>query len=149
MSLYVPEGEEVCSFAEKTVILGIPSVGNVGQLALDFLISSFAARRVGFIDSANVLPVVGNDPYHDDKIHNKTGELHTSAEVYDVPNVSDVILVIVRAPITNARSFSQEVVQWLIAARVKSLVVLSSANASWRMDNLIRNECVSKQLAIH
>jgi proteasome assembly chaperone 2 len=136
MSLYV--SQEELDFSNKTIILGIPSVGNVGQLALDFLISSFDAKRVGFLDSQYILPVVGNDPYLTEK--SKTGELHTSAEVYSIPSVDSVLLIIIRAPITSAKRFANELIQWLIQAKITKLVVLSSANSSWRMDNMIRNQ---------
>ena len=35
----------------------------MGQLAVDLLISSTRAQRVGFLDDPNVLPCVGNDAY--------------------------------------------------------------------------------------
>ena len=39
------------------------SIGNVGQLGVDLLISSTRAQRIGFLDDPNVLPCVGNDAY--------------------------------------------------------------------------------------
>lgn len=39
------------------------SIGNVGQLAVDLLISSTRAERIGYFDEPNVLPCVGNDAY--------------------------------------------------------------------------------------
>lgn len=39
------------------------SIGNVGQLAVDLLIASTRAERIGFLDDPNVLPCVGNDAY--------------------------------------------------------------------------------------
>lgn len=39
------------------------SIGNVGQLAVDLLVSSTAAERVGYLDDLNLLPCVGNDAY--------------------------------------------------------------------------------------
>lgn len=39
------------------------SIGNVGQLAVDLLIASTRAERVGYLDDPNVLPCVGNDAY--------------------------------------------------------------------------------------
>nr|GEV82556.1 reverse transcriptase domain-containing protein [Tanacetum cinerariifolium] len=39
------------------------SIGNVGQLAMDLLIASNKAGRIGCLDDPNVLPCVGNDAY--------------------------------------------------------------------------------------
>lgn len=39
------------------------SVGNVGQLACDVLISSLNAHRVGFLYDDSTVPVVGTDPF--------------------------------------------------------------------------------------
>ncbi|KAL0479122.1 proteasome assembly chaperone PAC2 [Acrasis kona] len=134
--LFVASGD--VSFENKTVILGIPSVGNVGQLALDFLISSFNANRVGIIDSAYILPVVGNDPYYDPNTNTKKGIAHTSAEVFEIKSAPDVLLIIIRAPITSSKLFATEFATFLKESKINRLVVLSSANSSWRMDNMIR-----------
>jgi len=48
------------------------SVGNVGQLACDVLISTLNARRVGFLFDDSTVPVVGSDPFYspdDDQRH--------------------------------------------------------------------------------
>lgn len=39
------------------------SIGNVGQLAADLLVSSMGTERVGYLDDPHVLPCVGNDAY--------------------------------------------------------------------------------------
>ncbi|KAM7470684.1 hypothetical protein LguiA_008867 [Lonicera macranthoides] len=62
MEFYIEEGKELhdeCS----TLLLPALSIGNVGQLAVDLLISSTRAERVGYFDEPNVLPCVGNDAY--------------------------------------------------------------------------------------
>lgn len=35
----------------------------MGQLAVDLIISSLRADRIGFLDDPNVLPCIGNDAY--------------------------------------------------------------------------------------
>ncbi|KAJ1410443.1 Proteasome assembly chaperone 2 [Sesbania bispinosa] len=47
----------------STLILPALSIGNVGQLATDLLISSMGSERVGYLDDPYVLPCVGNDAY--------------------------------------------------------------------------------------
>lgn len=62
--------------SDSTLIIGIPSIGSVGQLAIDLLIHSLGATRIASFFSHHVLSVCGNDPFSGDKC----GELHTSLE---------------------------------------------------------------------
>ena len=39
------------------------SIGNVGQLAMDLMVASTRAERIGFFDDPFLLPCVGNDAY--------------------------------------------------------------------------------------
>lgn len=39
------------------------SIGNVGQLAVDLMVSSTKAERIGYLDDPYVLPCIGNDAY--------------------------------------------------------------------------------------
>ena len=41
----------------------IVSVGNVGQLAVDLMISTLKMKKVGHIHDESITPVIGNDPY--------------------------------------------------------------------------------------
>lgn len=45
------------------------SVGNVGQLACDLLISALNARRVGFLYDDSTMPVAGSDPFDQNSRH--------------------------------------------------------------------------------
>lgn len=51
---------DLCLYGLKQPAL---SIGNVGQLGVDLLISSTRADRIGYLDDPNVLPCVGNDAY--------------------------------------------------------------------------------------
>ncbi|KAK9287341.1 hypothetical protein L1049_015756 [Liquidambar formosana] len=66
---------EECS----TLILPALCIGNVGQLAVDLLISSTGAERIGYLDDPCVLPCVGNDAYGPIP----RGELALPLEAYD------------------------------------------------------------------
>ncbi len=39
------------------------SIGNVGQLAADLVISTLSMAKVGYLYDDSLLPVVGNDPF--------------------------------------------------------------------------------------
>lgn len=48
----------ICVFFQPAV-----SIGNVGQLTADLLVSSMGSEKVGYLDDPYVLPCVGNDAY--------------------------------------------------------------------------------------
>lgn len=63
----VVEGE---SFSPdcSTLLMPALSIGNVGQLAVDLLVSSSSARRVAYLDEPSVLPCAGNDAFGPDAV---------------------------------------------------------------------------------
>lgn len=73
---FISETDQKPSFDQFELLVAVPSLGNVGQLAADILISNFAAKRVGYLYTKYILPVVGNDPYY----KNTKGEMHTASE---------------------------------------------------------------------
>lgn len=68
--------ETQTSFQHYKLIVGLPSLGNVGQLGADILISTLGAKRVGYIHSKCILPLIGNDPH----VIDTSGVLHVAAE---------------------------------------------------------------------
>ena len=61
---FVPYGaSEVATSALHSLPLILPSVsvGNVGQLAVDALIASFSAVKVGYLRTPHILPIVAAD----------------------------------------------------------------------------------------
>lgn len=54
------------------------SVGNVGQLTSDLIISSTEMTKIGYIHDDSTLPMVGNDPFS--RPDPKTCQLVTSCE---------------------------------------------------------------------
>jgi predicted ATP-grasp superfamily ATP-dependent carboligase len=124
------------------VLLSIPSIGNVGQLAADALITTLQAKRIGLIDAGNcVLDVIGNDAYipQSKQAVKLQGALHTAVEVFEVPE-KNIILIQIRAPITQPSTFASDIVSWVKQCGANKILVLASANASWRDDNLIHSE---------
>ena len=55
------------------------SVGNVGQLAVDLLISTLCLEKSGYLYDDSILPVIGNDPFAT-KDQTKMCKLMTGAE---------------------------------------------------------------------
>lgn len=54
------------------------AVGNVGQLAVDLLVSTLNMSRVGYMHTDCLIPMAGNNPYGTRK--EDAEELHTPAE---------------------------------------------------------------------
>jgi len=54
------------------------AVGNVGQLAVDLIVSTLNMNRVGYLHTDCLIPMAGNNPYATCK--EDAEELHTPAE---------------------------------------------------------------------
>lgn len=54
------------------------AVGNVGQLAVDLIVSTLNMSRVGYMHTDCLIPMAGNNPYSTCK--EDAEELHTPAE---------------------------------------------------------------------
>ncbi|KAL9391522.1 hypothetical protein Peur_015442 [Populus x canadensis] len=95
MEFIIEEGK--CLNKEtSTLILPALSIGNVGQLAVDLLVSSTRAERIGYLDDPYILPCVGNDAYGP----TPCGELALPLEAYDSRN-NGVALVQQRSPVVK------------------------------------------------
>lgn len=114
------------------------AVGNVGQLAVDLIVSTLNMSRVGFIHTDCLIPMAGNNPYTTCK--EDAEELHTPAEVYTAAEQKLAVLQI-RAPIIQAKSkkFRQLLVSWIKASGFSRTIVLSSSHAYQRDDQQLQS----------
>ncbi|GMH02732.1 hypothetical protein Nepgr_004571 [Nepenthes gracilis] len=122
MEFLVEEGKKVhgeCS----TLILPALSTGNVGQLAVDLLISSTRAERVGYLDDPYVLPCVGNDAYGP----LPEGTLSLPLEVYESA-LNRVSFVQQRSPVLKGMmvEFAKNLADFAAGTGKTHMVVLSS-----------------------
>ncbi|XP_020395833.1 proteasome assembly chaperone 2-like [Zea mays] len=74
------------------------SIGNVGQLAVDLLISSSRARWVAYLDESSVLPCAGNDAFGPDAV----GDLALALEAYESTS-HKLAFIQQRSPVTTVR----------------------------------------------
>jgi len=120
------------NFVNNTIILPALSVGNIGQLTIDLLISTFSFEKVGYLESKFVLCVTGNGAHHDPK------DLVTNLEVYQKKD-SNITLLQQRGPIIkkNSKSFSQSLINWIQNNNFQHIILLESAEASFRLDTQI------------
>ncbi|XP_076949112.1 uncharacterized protein LOC143621636 [Bidens hawaiensis] len=122
MELNFEEGKHLhheCS----TLILPALSIGNVGQLAVDLLIASTKAERVGYLDDPNVLPCVGNDAY----APTSQGDLALPLEAYESPS-SALAFIQQRSPVVKGMmiDFAKNLADFAVASGKKHIVILSS-----------------------
>lgn len=120
----------------------VPAAGNTGQLAADLLVGHCRCRLVAVVESDNVLPVIGNDPYtcsHE----GAQGEMCSSIEMYACNNTEQSetwFLIQQRGPVAIGRqaAFAAEMVALIKRQGFSQVLLVSSLNASERGDHEIQ-----------
>ncbi|KAJ4962566.1 hypothetical protein NE237_022505 [Protea cynaroides] len=128
MEFILEEGKrlhEECS----TLILPALSIGNVGQLAVDLLVSSTRADKIGYLDDPLVLPCVGNDAYEPVP----RGLLALPLEAYDSPS-NALTLIQQRSPVVKGMmvEFAKNLANFAASTGKKHVTVLSSLDSGKR-----------------
>ncbi|XP_053570869.1 proteasome assembly chaperone 2 [Bombina bombina] len=131
--MFVPAGLEGDFPGECTLIMPAISVGNVGQLAIDLIVSTLDMPKIGYFYTDCLVPMVGNNPYATNKENGK--ELSTNAEVYALPSRKLAVLQI-RSPIIRkkSRTFCQQLISWIKQFAFARVILLSSCHAYYRDD---------------
>uniref|UniRef100_UPI00398EDB7C proteasome assembly chaperone 2 isoform X2 n=1 Tax=Pristiophorus japonicus TaxID=55135 RepID=UPI00398EDB7C len=132
-SVFIATGPACGNLGGYTLIMPVVSVGNVGQLTVDLIISTLSLPRVGYFHSDCLLPVVGNNPYA--TTSENSAEMCISSEVYASAEQKLAVLQI-RSPIVQGkhRSFRQQLLSWIKESEFSRVVVLSSSHAHHRVD---------------
>eukprot|EP00946_MAST-07B_sp_MAST-7B-sp1_P000806 g806.t1 len=130
------------SFAGKTLVLPAVSFGNVGQLAVDILISTALhktdtkAKRCGEFVSRHVLPVAGADAYClGASKDGPSRRLATPCEVFHVEG-SGIVVMQRRSMCVRGRAgaFAEEVAAWCKEAGFAHVVLLAGADSGTLRD---------------
>lgn len=121
MEFVLEEGKHV-SESCSNLILPALSIGNVGQLAVDLLVSSTGAETVGYLDDQFVLPCVGNDAYRP----SPRGDLALPLQAYESPS-SGLTLVQQRSPVVKGMmvEYAKNLADFAATIGKKHVVVLS------------------------
>jgi len=127
----VSPSEPIPSFVNTTLIMPTLSIGNVAQLAVDFIISTLSLKRIAYIDEPTVLPCVGNDAF--DK--QNEGKLYINIEVFFSAECA-LTVIQQRGPVIRGKcnTFTTNLIEWIQASQFKQVILLSSADASHRID---------------
>ncbi|NP_001011145.1 proteasome assembly chaperone 2 [Xenopus tropicalis] len=131
--MFVPIGSEQDFPSDYTLLLPAISVGNVGQLAIDLIISTLKIPKVGYFYTDCLVPMVGSNPYETDEENAK--ELCTNAEVYALPSQKLAVLQLRSLVIKKkSKSFRQALVSWIKRCAFARVILLSSCHAYHRDD---------------
>ncbi|XP_042317864.1 proteasome assembly chaperone 2 isoform X2 [Sceloporus undulatus] len=132
--MFVPcQGRARPDFKGSTLLMPAVSVGNVGQLAVDLIISTLDISKVGYFYTDCLVPMTGNNPYATTE-ENAT-ELCINAEVYALPSKELVVLQLRSPFIKNKyRPFCQTILAWVKSCGFARIVLLSSSHAYQRND---------------
>jgi proteasome assembly chaperone 2 len=120
------------NWSEYTFIVSCVSVGNIGQLATDLLISTLPqTKKAGYLISTLVQPIVGHDAF----VHNSP-DLSLSCELYENPKFKLVICQ-QRAPLFKGKrnQFVNVLVDFIKNERFRETICLTSSHAYERLDS--------------
>lgn len=94
--------------SDCTLIIPAVAVGNVGQLAMDLLISNGGFEKIGHIMSPCFIPIIGGNPY----LANST-ELCTSCDIYH-NSEKKIVAIQIRSPVVKKLTTLFEAVKQFI-----------------------------------
>lgn len=132
--MYISISNRTHHWQDYTLIVPTVSVGNVGQLAADLVISTLWMERVGFILHPSLLPCVGNNPFaHEDATSCK---MSTCCEVYESTS-SQVVVIQQRAPFVKGKrkEYAEWLGAWIKEHKFYQVVILTSSFAQERLDH--------------
>uniref|UniRef100_A0A3P9NU46 Proteasome assembly chaperone 2 n=1 Tax=Poecilia reticulata TaxID=8081 RepID=A0A3P9NU46_POERE len=125
--MFISSQDSPAAFKDFTLVMPAVAVGNVGQLAVDLIVSTLNMSRVGYFHTDCLIPMAGNNPYASGK--EDAEELHTPAEGVQIQRS----LVIMRS-----KKFRQQLKSWIKASGFSRTVVLSSSHAYQRDDQQLQ-----------
>lgn len=137
-TMFVPSGDSVPDLAGCTLLMPAVSVGNVGQLAIDLIISTLNMHKIGYFYTDCLVPMVGNNPYA--TAEENSAELSINAEVYALPSKKLVALQLRSIFIKyKSKSFCEKLLSWVKSSGCAKVVVLSSSHSYHRNDLQLRS----------
>lgn len=116
---------EEIDLSNYTVIIPSVSVGNVGQLTVDLLITTYKFKKVGILWHPAIIPTEGSDPYYQNK-----DKVYNACELY-VNEALKIAAIQIRSGLEFclATMFFTCLRDTLSNLKVKKVIVLSSSYA--------------------
>ncbi|XP_057332901.1 proteasome assembly chaperone 2 [Microplitis mediator] len=126
---------EEINLSDYKLIIPAVAVGNVGQLALDLLITSMSMRKIGHVINSCFIPILGADPY----VKNSSS-LCTSCDIY-CQQTKKIVAIQIRSPVVkNLQSFFDELKKFIEEKKISQVAILTSGWSHTRSDIQIRTE---------
>jgi len=114
------------------------SVGNIGQLAMDLIISTLNMCKIGYFYTDCLVPMVGNNPYA--TAEENSTELSINAEIYSLPSKKLVALQLRSIFIKyKSKPFCEKLLSWVKSSNCAKVIVLSSSHSYHRNDLQLRS----------
>ena len=130
---YPIDDNSIGDLAGYTCVVPTVSIGNVGQLAVDLLISSLDCEQIGTIFHKAIVPLFGSNAFD-----NSNPRPTTAVDVF-VCTPLKLMFIQIRSSIVrrHRQAFFTEFSNWLESLKVEKLLVLSSLDAVQRHDKAI------------
>ncbi|XP_003406439.1 proteasome assembly chaperone 2 [Loxodonta africana] len=126
--MFVPCVDPAPELTGFTLLMPAVSVGNVGQLAIDLIISTLNMFKVGYFYTDCLVPMVGNNPYA--TTEENAAELSINAEVYSLPSRKLVALQLRSIFIKyKSKPFCEKLLSWIKSSNLARVIVLSSSHS--------------------
>ncbi|XP_037364774.1 proteasome assembly chaperone 2 [Talpa occidentalis] len=136
--MFVPCEESVPDLSGFTLLMPAVSVGNVGQLAIDLIVSTLNMHKIGYFYTDCLVPMVGNNPYA--TAEENSTELSINAEVYSLPSKKLMALQLRSIFIKyKSKSFCEKLLSWVKSSNCAKVIVLSSSHSYQRNDLQLRS----------
>ncbi|XP_021573493.1 proteasome assembly chaperone 2-like [Carlito syrichta] len=130
--------ESVPNLTGFTLLMPAVSVGNVGQLAIDLIISMLNMSKIGYLYTDCLVPIVGNNPYATGE--ENSIELSINAEVYSLS--SRKLMALQLRPIFikyKTKPVCERLLSWVKGTSCARVIVLSSSHSYQRNDLQLRS----------
>ncbi|KAJ2787876.1 hypothetical protein GGI15_000384 [Coemansia interrupta] len=132
--MFVSQKKSKINTEGGTLVVPAVSIGNVPQLAVDLLINTLRAPRIGVIDSPALTPISGPAGYD----HLDADMRSMPLEIYQSEDEKWTIIQQRAPPLPkHHRIFARELVEYIKSSGFARVVVLASSDAALRTDALI------------
>jgi proteasome assembly chaperone 2 len=134
--MFRPQNGTTPDLKGSVLVLPALSLGNVGQLAIDAMIVTLDAEKVGYLEDEAVIPVIGNDVF----TRLGSGVVATAMEVYyrkGGEGEKSMTIVQQRSPVAKGQNkrLSKLILEFAQQQGFESIILLLSSDATRRVDS--------------
>lgn len=118
------------------VMPGGGTLGNLGELCVDALVSTFGLHRVAIVQSRHIVPLIMSSAWETGTSSASASQLTTAAEIYQGAAAPGISVLQLRSAVVEGRrlALAQELMAWARSAGAAELLVLSSCSSHIKLD---------------